>query len=75
MATLKKTLGVVVRRLRMKAGLSQERLAQRAKVSTNFVGSVERGEYGVSVEVAERFAKVLGVTLSALIARAEREGR
>lgn len=73
MATLKKTFGQCVRRLRLEAGLSQERLAQRAKVSRNFQGSVERGESSLSLEAADRLARALGVRLSELIADAERE--
>lgn len=75
MATLKKAFGHTVRRLRLAAGMSQEKLAQRAKVSRNFEGSVERGESSLSLDVAERFARALGVSLSELIAQAERESR
>ena len=75
MATLKKSFGQTVRRLRMEAGMSQEKLAQRVKVSRNFEGSVERGEHSLSLELAERFAKALGVALSDLIAQAERDVR
>lgn len=75
MATLKKTFGQTVRRLREASGLSQEKLAEQAKVSRNFEGSVERGESSLSLEVAERFAKALGIPLSELVAAAERELR
>ena len=57
----------------MELGISQEGLAQRAKVSRNFEGSVERGESSLSLDAAERFAKALGLTLSELIAAAEHE--
>lgn len=73
MATLKKTFGQSVRRLRIEAGLSQEKLAHRARVSRNFQGSVERGESSLSLEAAERLARALGVRLSQLIAEAERD--
>ncbi len=63
--------GKTVRELRTKSGLSQEKLAQRAKVSRNFVGSVERGESGVSLELADRFAKAVGASLAELIRLSE----
>jgi transcriptional regulator with XRE-family HTH domain len=75
MANLKKAFGQTVRRLRLERGISQETLAQRAKVSRNFEGSVERGESSLSLDAAERFAKALGVSLGDLIAAAERDLR
>jgi transcriptional regulator with XRE-family HTH domain len=74
MATLKKAFGQTVRRLRLAAGISQEKLAQRAKVSRNFEGSVERGESSLSLDVAERFARGLGLKLSELLQLAEEDG-
>jgi len=74
MATLKRAFGRTVRRLRLEAGLSQEKFAQRARVSRNFQGSVERGESSLSLEVAERFARTVGLSLSALLAQVEQEG-
>jgi transcriptional regulator with XRE-family HTH domain len=72
MTTLKRSFGQALRAGRLKAGLSQEALAERARVSRNFVGSVERGESSLSVDVADRFARVLGLALSELILAAER---
>jgi ribosome-binding protein aMBF1 (putative translation factor) len=65
--------GRAVRRRREAVGWSQERLAQRSKVSRNFVGSVERGEQSLTLVVAARIAKALGIKLSMLVADAERE--
>lgn len=75
MATLKRAFGATVRRLRIEAGLSQEKFAQRARVSRNFQGSVERGESSLTVDVADRFARTLGLTLSQLFAEVERTTR
>jgi len=71
MSGLKAAFGKTVRELREELGLSQEKLAQRAKVSRNFWGSVERGESSLSIDVAERFSRALGVTLSELVKQAE----
>ncbi len=75
MSGLKGSFGRTIRELRNDLGLSQEKLAQKARVSRNFLGSVERGESSLSLEVAERFAKALGVNLSELIRRAESRGK
>jgi transcriptional regulator with XRE-family HTH domain len=71
MSGLKTAFGKSVRELREQLGLSQEKLAQTAKVSRNFWGSIERGESSISLEVAERFSKALGVSLSELIRQSE----
>lgn len=71
---LRRAFGETVRRLRIDAGLSQEKLAEKARVSRNFEGSVERGESSLSLDVAERFAKALRLTLAQLLMEAERAG-
>lgn len=71
MTTLKQRFGATVRRLRLAAGLSQEKFAEKARVSRNFQGSVERGESSLSLDVADQFARTLGLSLSALLAEVE----
>lgn len=68
---LRRAFGETVRRLRIEAGLSQEEFADRARVSRNFQGSVERGESGLSLDVAERFAEALSLTLVDLLLQTE----
>jgi transcriptional regulator with XRE-family HTH domain len=70
--TLRRAFGETVRRLRIEAGLSQEKLADKARVSRNFEGSVERGESSLSLDVADRFAKALRLTLAQLLVEVER---
>jgi transcriptional regulator with XRE-family HTH domain len=72
--TLRRAFGETVRRLRIEAGLSQEKLADKARVSRNFEGSVERGESSLSLDVADRFARALKLTLAQLLAEVERFG-
>jgi transcriptional regulator with XRE-family HTH domain len=38
------TFGSLLRRQRLAAGLSQELLAERARMSTNGIGALERGD-------------------------------
>ena len=42
---------------------SQEELAHRCGVHRTYVGSVERGEYNVTVLTLRRFTKALGIGL------------
>jgi transcriptional regulator with XRE-family HTH domain len=71
MSTLRVAFGKTVREIRLELGLSQEKLAQKVKVSRNFLGSVERGESSLSLEVAERFAKAVDIRLSDLFLKVE----
>ena len=63
----------VVRRQRVRQGLSQEKLAERADVSRNYIGMLERGERFATLEVAERLAQAVGVSLEKLIVRTRKE--
>ena len=60
-------LGRRVRALREAQGLSQERLAERAKVHRTYVGSLERGERNVALINIVRLANALGVDPSELV--------
>ncbi len=42
--------GKIVREKRLALGLSQEKLAEKANLHTNYVGSVERGERNIAIE-------------------------
>ena len=50
-----------LRRLRNVEGLSQDDLADRAGISHNYIGSIEREEYSASVDMLEKIAEALGV--------------
>jgi transcriptional regulator with XRE-family HTH domain len=67
--------GAVVRRYRKAYGLSQETLAEKADIHHTHVGLIERGERNPSLNVAHRAARTLGLTLSDMIAEAEKHRR
>jgi transcriptional regulator with XRE-family HTH domain len=60
------TLGQTVRRLRREANLTQEELAERAGLSANYVGEIERGERNPSVLALFALARGLAVSPAAL---------
>ena len=62
-------LGETIRAKRIKAGLSQEKLAERADLARNYIGNIERAEYKVTVEALARIAKALGVRVRDLVAK------
>ncbi len=73
MSALQNRLGRAVRRLREKAGYSQESFAEAVKVHRTYMGAVERDETNISLKNIERIAKALGLPVSGLLAEAERE--
>jgi transcriptional regulator with XRE-family HTH domain len=66
-----KRLGAAVRVLRKEAGLSQMALAEKAGLTLNYIGNVERGEKVASVETLVRIARALEINGSELLAKAD----
>lgn len=60
-------LGRALRELRVRAGLTQEQLAERLGAHPTFVGRVERGQRGVRWNTAMRFLRALGADLRQLV--------
>jgi len=56
-------LGRNLRKAREKRGWSQEVFAFQCGVHRTYVGSVERGEYNVTILTLRKFTKALGITL------------
>ncbi len=63
----KKLIGEAIRKYRKVAGMSQEKLAEKADLHPVYFGQVERGEQAVSVHALVRIAKVLGVRVRDLV--------
>jgi transcriptional regulator with XRE-family HTH domain len=68
---LTKHFGIVLRRVREAANLSQEELASQAQLHRNYVGLLERGERTPTILIVERLAKALGTTMSKLLRQVE----
>ena len=64
---LLRSVGARVRKARRAKGISQEQLAFAADLDRSFVSGLERGEFNVSLLVLAKLARVLAVTLGALI--------
>lgn len=66
-----RAIGLAVRARREAMGISQEALAQRARLHRTYVGSVERGERNVTLKNIYVLAHALGISPVALIADAD----
>jgi transcriptional regulator with XRE-family HTH domain len=56
-----------MREQRKRAGLSQEKLAEKADLHPNYMGRVERGEEHVSLAALRRIARALKVRVAELV--------
>jgi len=64
---LAERVGAELRRLRLDAGKTQEDLADEARMTTNYVSLVERGETNVTLAAATRIVRALSVKLSEVL--------
>ena len=56
---------IVLKKLRLKAKLSQEALAEKAGLHRTYISQLERSERSPSLETAMRISSVLGIPFSA----------
>ena len=56
-----KILGDTIRQYRKQAGLSQEKLAEKADLHPVYIGKIERGEQWVSLHALLRIAKAVKI--------------
>ena len=63
----RRILGESIRATRKRAGFSQEKLAEKACLSTVFISRIERGVESPSVDNLVKIAKALGVRARDLV--------
>ena len=73
MNTLNEALGIVVRRRRLAAGLSQEQLADRSGLHRTYISMIERGLRTATVQTVAKLADALSTTGSELLRDMEGE--
>ena len=66
MTEIAKIIGERMRAYRMKAGMSQETLAERAGLHSTYIGQLERGEKNATLESVEKIARALDVSFETL---------
>ena len=65
--------GAALRRIRLAAGMSQEKLALEAGVQRNFISLIETGQNQPTINTIAKISRALGMKASELVAEAERE--
>jgi transcriptional regulator with XRE-family HTH domain len=64
----RRVVGEAIRSYRLKAGLTQEKLAEKSDLHHNFIGEVERGNMEASLTSLLKISKALGVRVRDLVA-------
>ena len=60
-------LGNLLRTQRLKAGLTQVELAERASIDRNYIGMIERGERNPTYLSLLKIVKALNITIGELL--------
>lgn len=58
---------LIIKKIRQEKGLTQQQLAEKADISTNYVSDLERGRKDVSLKVANQISNALDIRLDVLI--------
>ena len=66
---IREVLALNLRKFRRARGLSQEELADRAKIDRTYISAVERSVYAASIDVVDRLARGLDVEAADLLRR------
>lgn len=65
--------GAIIRRLRMKRGLTQEKLAELADLNVSYIGFLERGENVPTLTIVLNLASALDVKAADLVREVARK--
>ncbi len=60
---LAREFGVLIRRLRLERGYSQERFGEVCRIDRTYVGMIERGEVNVTLAMVVKLARGLEISL------------
>jgi transcriptional regulator with XRE-family HTH domain len=66
---IREVLALNLRKCRQAKGLSQEELADRAKIDRTYISAIERSVYAATIDVVDRLARGLGIEVADLLRR------
>lgn len=69
--TLQEKLGKAIVQLRKQRGLAQEKFANDAEIDRRYMSDIENGKRNISIDVIERLAKCLEISVGELFSIAE----
>ncbi len=66
MATVVQKFGLKIKKLRKARGLTQEQLAEKARIDYSYMNRIEGGKRNPSLNVVAKLARALGIRLEEL---------
>lgn len=73
MSDFNKKLGLKIKKLRERRGLSREKLGEMAEISDRFIYDIETGQKGMSAETLCKLSRALNVTSDYLLFEVEED--
>jgi len=61
-----KLIGESIKHRRKEKGMTQQELAEKVELSTNYVGLIERGDRHAGLDILQKIADVFGIGLKGL---------
>lgn len=71
---LQRKFGLILKKLRLEKGLSQESLAYQAKIDRTYISDIEKGERNISLKIIERLSETLQISPSEFFKKIEDYG-
>lgn len=71
---LQKKFGRVIQELRVNKNFSQEKLALEANIDRTYISDIEKGERNISLEIIQKLAKTLQISITELFKKVENYG-
>ncbi len=72
---LQRKFGLVIKKLRLKKGFSQEYFANKSNIDRTYISDIEKGERNISLKIIEKLSVTLQISLSDLFKKIEEYGK
>ena len=69
--TIQQKLGITIKELRKEQGMSQETFAYESGIDRRYMSDIENGKRNISLDILERIADKLEISLSKLFQKVE----
>lgn len=69
--TIQQKVGITIKELRKEQGMSQETFAYESGIDRRYMSDIENGKRNISLDILERIADKLEISLSKLFQKAE----
>jgi len=72
---IQEKFGLIIKQLRTKKGISQEKLALDSDIDRTYISDIEKGDRNVSLVMIERLSNYFQISVSELLKKVEDYGK